>query len=100
MNRKNKQSDREILEEILMILKNMKASPVVVQPSMKVYNNKEVMELLGVKDKYLKKLRDNGYLGFSREGDKYWYMQKAVECFLHSFHYESFNRNINKLWTL
>ena len=69
MNRKNKQSDREILEEILMILKNMKASPVVVQPSMKVYNNKEVMELLGVKDKYLKKLRDNGYLGFSREGD-------------------------------
>ena len=51
MNRKNKQSDREILEEILMILKNMKASPVVVQPSMKVYNNKEVMELLGVKDK-------------------------------------------------
>ena len=78
MNRKNKQSDREILEEILMILKNMKASPVVVQPSMKVYNNKEVMELLGVKDKYLKKLRDNGYLGFSREGDKYWYTQKAT----------------------
>ena len=100
MNRKNKQSDREILEEILMILKNMKASPVVVQPSMKVYNNKEVMELLGVKDKYLKKLRDNGYLGFSREGNKYWYMQKDVDCFLHSFHYEPFNSNTNKLWTL
>ncbi len=100
MNRKNKQSDREILEEILMILNNMKASPVVVQPSMKVYNNKEVMELLGVKDKYLKKLRDNGYLGFSRKGDKYWYMQKDVDCFLHSFHYEPFNSNTNKLWTL
>ena len=56
MNRKNKQSDREILEEILMILKNMKASPVVVQPSMKVYNNKEVMELLGVKDSNLRSL--------------------------------------------
>ena len=100
MNKKNKQSDREILEEILMILRNMKASPVVVQPSMKVYSNKEVMELLGVKDKYLKKLRDNGYLGFSREGDKYWYTQKDVDCFLHSFHYEPFYRNINKLWTL
>jgi hypothetical protein len=61
---------------------------------------KEVMELLGVKDKYLKKLRDNGYLGFSREGDKYWYTQKDVDCFLHSFHYEPFNSNINKLWTL
>lgn len=100
MNRNNKQSDREILEEILMILRNLKASPVVVQPSMKVYNNKEVMELLGVKDKYLKKLRDNGYLGFSREGDKYWYTQKEVDCFLHSSHYEPFNSNINKLWTL
>lgn len=89
MNRKNKQSDREILEEILMILKKMKASPVVVQPSMKVYNNKEVMELQGVKDKYLKKLRDNGYLFFSREGDKYWYTQKDVDSFLHSFHYNT-----------
>ena len=67
MNRKNKQSDREILEEILMILKNMKASPVVVQPSMKVYNNKEVMELLGVKDKYLKKLRIMDILVFQEK---------------------------------
>lgn len=53
------------------------------------------MELLGVKDKYLKKLRDNGYLGFSREGDKYWYTQKDVDCFLHSFHYEPFNSDKN-----
>jgi hypothetical protein len=36
----------------------------------------------------------------NKQGNKYWYMQKDVECFLHSFHYESFNRNINKLWTL
>ena len=96
MNRNNKQSDREILEEILMILRNLKASPVVVQPSMKVYNNKEVMELLGVKDKYLKKLRDNGYLGFSREGDKYWYTQKDVDIFLNSSNYEPFNSNIQQ----
>ena len=29
------------------------------------------MDMLGVKDKYMKKLRDNGYIGYSREGDKY-----------------------------
>ena len=75
MNKNNKQSDREILEEILKILRNLTVSPIVVQDPMKLYNNKELMELLGVKDRYLKKLRDNGYLGYSREGDKYWYTQ-------------------------
>ena len=25
------------------------------------------MDMLGVKDKYMKKLRDNGYIGYSRE---------------------------------
>ena len=100
MNKNNKQSDREILEEILKILRNFSVSPIVVHDPMKLYNNKELMELLGVKDRYLKKLRDNGYLGYSREGDKYWYTQKDVDCFLRSFHYEPFNRDRNKLWTL
>lgn len=36
----------------------------------------------------------------NKQGNKYWYMQKDVDYFLHSFHYEPFNRNINKLWTL
>ena len=93
MNKNNKQSDREILEEILKILRNFSVSPIVVHDPMKLYNNKELMEKLGVKDKYLKKLRDNGFLGYSREGDKYWYTQKDVDCFLRSFHYEPFNPN-------
>ena len=53
MNKNNKQSDREILEEILKILRNLTVSPIVVQDPMKLYNNKELMELLGVKDRYL-----------------------------------------------
>ena len=39
------------------------------------------MALLNIKDKYLKKLRDNGYLGYSREGDKYWYTQEDIDRF-------------------
>jgi len=101
MNNNKKQSEREILEEILQTLTEQKKTLEMIVPNpLRIYNNKEIMELLGVKDKYLKKLRDNGYLGFSREGDKYWYTQKDVDCFLHSFHYEPFNSNINKLWTL
>ena len=101
MNNNKKQSEREILEEILQTLTEQKKTLEMIVPNpLRIYNNKEIMELLGVKDKYLKKLRDNGYLGFSREGDKYWYTQKDVDCFLHSFHYEPFNSNTNKLWTL
>ena len=59
--------DRELLEKIL-----------------------SMMEKLNIKDKYLKKLRDNGYLGYSREGDKYWYTQEDVDRFLRRFHYEAF----------
>lgn len=36
------------------------------------------------------KLRDNGYLGYSREGDKYWYTQEDVDRFLRRFHYDAF----------
>ena len=52
------------------------------------------MEKLHIKDKYLKKLRDNGYLGYSREGDKYWYTQEDVDRFLRHFHYEAFASGI------
>ena len=29
-----------------------------------------------------------------RQSIKYWYMQKDVDCFLHSFYYVPFNSNI------
>lgn len=55
------------MEEILQTLTEQKKTLEMIVPNpLRIYNNKEIMELLGVKDKYLKKLRDNGYLGFSR----------------------------------
>lgn len=61
--------------------------------SMCIYDNKSLMQYLNIKDKYLKKLRDNGYIGYSREGDKYWYTQRDVEDFLRRFHYAPFATN-------
>lgn len=55
-----------------------------------VYDNKSLMEKLHIKDKLLKRLRDNGYLGYSRIGDKYWYTQEDVDMFLKHFHYAPF----------
>lgn len=84
--------DRELLEKILGIVESQKTSPVQNRAAQtpRVYDNKTLMEMLRIKDKYLKKLRDNGYLGYSREGDKYWYTQEDVDRFLRRFHYEAF----------
>ena len=84
--------DRELLEKILGLVESQKTSPVQNRAAQahRVYDNKTLMEMLRIKDKYLKKLRDNGYLGYSREGDKYWYTQEDVDGFLRRFHYEAF----------
>ncbi|MBD5305275.1 MAG: helix-turn-helix domain-containing protein, partial [Bacteroides sp.] len=52
------------------------------------------MALLGIKDRYLKRLRDNGLLGYSRHGDKYWYTQVDVDNFLARCHCAPFGSNI------
>lgn len=56
----------------------------------RVYDNKSLIELLGIKDHYLKRLRDNGLLGYSRHGDKYWYTQSDIDHFLSRCHYAPF----------
>mgnify|MGYP000193430529 CR=1 FL=1 len=88
--------DRELLEKILSIVEGKVTSPANSQPadSHCLYDNKTLMAKLGIKDKYLKKLRYNGYLGYSREGDKYWYTQEDVDRFLRRFHYEDFASDI------
>lgn len=56
----------------------------------RIYTNKELMKILGVESRYLKNLRDNGYLTYSRHGDKYWYTQTDVNTFLQRFKYKAF----------
>lgn len=87
--------DRELLEKILRIVERLEKLPPGTQATKPcLYDNKALMEKLQIKDKYLKKLRDNGYLGYSREGDKYWYTQEDVDRFLRRFHYEAFASGI------
>ncbi|MDL2305959.1 helix-turn-helix domain-containing protein [Bacteroides sp. OttesenSCG-928-D19] len=55
-----------------------------------IYTNKEIMALLHIKDKTLKKYRDDGKLGFHKEGDKFWYTQADIDQFLANNHYEAY----------
>ncbi|MDR2010413.1 MAG: helix-turn-helix domain-containing protein [Bacteroidales bacterium] len=56
-----------------------------------IYTNKELMSLLGIGDKLIKKYRDFGKLGYHQEGDKYWYSSKDIDEFLKSNHYAAFS---------
>ena len=83
--------ERELLEKILGIVEKQLQLPLPSEAGgCWLYDNKSLMEKLHIKEKYLKKLRDNGYLGYSREGDKYWYTQEDVDRFLRRFHYDAF----------
>ena len=64
--------DRELLEKILSIVERQEKLPSPAhEGGNRLYDNKSLMEKLNIKEKYLKKLRDNGYLGYSREGEKF-----------------------------
>lgn len=88
--KKRKLNDREILDRILTLLESGDSSPT---SKFRVYNNKQVMEMLSIKDEFLKKLRDNGYLAYSRYSDKYWYTQEDLERFLRRFHFADFAKS-------
>lgn len=90
-------SEKDLLEKIYSILTGKEESPVGMKLACTrlLFSNKELMDLLQVGDKYVKKLRDNGYIGYTRMGDKYWYTLDDVKKFLHQYHYEPFATNPN-----
>lgn len=87
----NENSITETLHQILLRLTSMEEKIASVS-SPALYDNKALMSLLGVKDRYLKRLRDNGLLGYSRHGDKFWYTQADVDRFLTRCHNAPFGR--------
>lgn len=85
----NENSITETLHQILFRLTSMEEKIASVSlPAL--YDNKALMSLIGVKDRCLKRLRDNGLLGYSRHGDKYWYTQADIDRFLARCHNVTF----------
>lgn len=68
-----------------------KVAKELATTAQRVYGNKELMKHLNIGDKLLKKLRDEGLIGYSHLGDKYWYTQADVDKFLLRFHYKDFS---------
>lgn len=73
------------LDDLLLSMASKNEKPV--------YTNKDMMQLLGVSAKTLKRYRDDGLLGFSHPRDKFFYTHQDLENFLmnKSIRYEPFN---------
>ncbi|MDE7441829.1 MAG: helix-turn-helix domain-containing protein [Muribaculaceae bacterium] len=89
----NPQHDTQLHAMLLYLIEKVEALSSPLEYANRIYDNKALMALLGVKDRYLKRLRDNGLLGYSRHGDKYWYTQVDVDNFLASCHFAPFLSN-------
>ncbi|GEM_PF-652969 len=81
-------SDRDLLERILQLVEQYLLHPQ--SKSDRIYDHKTLMKMLNVNDRYIRRLRDNGYLGFIKHGDKYWYTQADLDRFVQRFHYNDF----------
>lgn len=85
-----------LIKEVICLRKDIddlstgiRKNKIEVNPNA-VYNNKEIREILGVDERLIKKYRDNGYLSFHRQDDKYWYLGKDINDFLKHHRYEAF----------
>lgn len=67
-----------LLKDLIAEVKSLQS---IVKP-IQVYDNKAIKQLLGIQDKLLKKYRDDGLLGYSQIGDKYWYQQDDIDKLL------------------
>ena len=56
----------------------------------RIFSNADILEMLQIKTSTLRKYRGEGYLGYSKVGDKYFYTVDDVNRFLEKSHNEPF----------
>lgn len=78
-----KEFARNVIEEY------QDSSEISVKPKY-LFNNKTLMEYLGVNHRLLAKYRNEGYLGYTQIGEKFFYTQEDVDQLLKSNYYEAF----------
>ena len=87
-----KKVDNIIVDDLIMALDNgiNEIHNTREDRDLKIYTNKEICEVLGIKDKLLRKYRYKGLLSYSKCGDKYGYSQQDVLDFLEKTRHPAF----------
>lgn len=91
----NKTEERILIDTIAELTAEIRQmnNKVSLPNEQKLYTNKSILELLQINPSTLKRYRDEGYLGYSKVGDKYFYTSDDVTKFLACTHIEPFYNN-------
>ena len=57
-----------------------------------VYTVEKLADLLGVSERTIRRYREDGYLSYTKVGDKYYFSDDDVREFLMNNHFESFRK--------
>lgn len=67
------------------IVNELRPLPQTIKESSKpIYTNKDLMNILNVKESTLRRYRDNGLLGYTKQGDKIWYTEDDLMNFINN----------------
>lgn len=67
------------------IVNELRPLPQMIKESSKpIYTNKDMMNILNVKESTLRSYRDNGLLGYTKQGDKIWYTEDDLMNFINN----------------
>ena len=78
------------MKESLMNNVELKNDNVLVKFDKVFYTNKEMIKMLDCTEKTLRKYRNDGYLGYSKVGDKYYYTADGIYLFLKNAHVDPY----------
>ena len=91
---KEKYMENDIVELknsiVLLTMEIKKLEQGMIGGNKTVYTNGDLLNLLQINISTLRKYRDEGIIGYSKVGNKYFYSSEDVNKFLRQSHYEPF----------
>lgn len=82
-------TESQLISFAKIVIKEYESSAPSTKPQF-LFNNKTLQRYLGVNHRLLAKYRNDGYLGYSQVGEKFFYTQEDVEKFLQSNYYAAY----------
>ena len=93
----NEKVIKELICQITMLTQSVAdIKTAQTEPLKPIYDNAGLKKLLGIGGDLIKKYRDNGNIGYTKIGDKYWYTADDILSFMKKSHYKPFGRNVHQ----
>lgn len=75
---------------VLLTIEIKKLEQGMIGDNKTVYTNSDLLKLLQINISTLRKYRDEGIIGYSKVGNKYFYSSDDLNKFLRQSHYDAF----------